>query len=161
MSWWTLFYHLCCHSLSPRYCHSTPELVQWPACWPSAATLVPLLFIFNIARIIILKYKIDNFIQNVPVVSHLNQKALQWPTRLYHICTLPHSGLILSPAALHIPIATLASVIPKTHQSQSQLRAFVLPLPFAPNSSPPIFMAQSFNSCKHCLLTNAFPNHPI
>lgn len=66
--------------------------------------------------------------------------------KTYQICTLAHSDLISSPAALQIPMATLASVIPQTHQSQSQLRAFVLPLPFAPNSPPSILMAQSFNS---------------
>lgn len=143
MSWWSLFYHLCCHPLATSYCHSIPELVQWPAYWPSAATLFPLQFIFNIARIIVLKYKIDDFIQNIPVVSHLNQKALQLPTRSYRICTLPQSGLISSPAALYIPLATLASVIPQTYQAQ--FRALVLPLPFVPNSPPSILMADSLN----------------
>ena len=70
-------------------------------------TFVPLQCIFNMtARIILLKYKIDN-VTNLPTSI---RKTLQWPTRFYLICTC----------------SPLLSVLTSCHGAQNHAPQYIL-----------------------------------
>lgn len=109
-------------------------------------TFVPLQCIFNMtARIILLKYKIDNVTQNLPTSI---RKTLQWPTRFYLICTCsPLLSVLTSCHGAHHSSHTALPLVLK--HTGSHRRAFVFPGPCAQNHAPQyILVAHSLTSFK-------------
>ena len=122
-------------------------------------TFVPLQCIFNMtARIILLKYKIDNVTQNLPTSI---RKTLQWPTRFYLICTCsPLLSVLTSCHGAHHSSHTALPLVLK-HTGQAPTAGplyFLVPMP---RTTPPSISSWLTPSLPSSHYTNTtLPEHP-
>ena len=119
----------------------------------------PLQCIFNMtARIILLKYKIDNVTQNLPTSI---RKTLQWPTRFYLICTCsPLLSVLTSCHGAHHSSHTALPLVLK-HTGQAPTAGplyFLVPMP---RTTPPSISSWLTPSLPSSHYTNTtLPEHP-